>query len=342
MKQRLRLQAFRLLALLLTGALGCGMVSCGSDSRHFKIDARFSQIDQGEFYLYSPDETLQGFDTVQLQGGRFVYSLDCERPGVLVIVFPNYSEQPIFVEPGKQVKIKGDVTHLKEMKVTGTQDNKLMNGLRELMARNTPTEMVAHARQFIEDHPASAVSTWLLQRYFLQGDSIQFTEASRLLTLMHESQPENYFLLRLEKQISQLAATDIGQPLPAFETTDVNGRSVSNKDLDSLAIIHPWASWQASSTAVLRDLNQWAKQHPKRCSVLALSLDGNKEACRKIVERDSLDHVIIVCDGKMLESPLVQDLGIYSFSDNIICKNGRIAERSLTRESLTKRIEEAD
>lgn len=338
-----RHQDFRLLTLLLLSVgFITGVTSCDEGSRRFKMEARFSQIDQGEFYLYSPDETIQGIDTIRLQGGRFVYSLDCQQPGVLMLVFPNYSEQPVFVEPGKEVKIKGDVTHLKEMKVTGTRDNKLMNGLREVIAKSSPLEMIAHARRFIEEHPASAVSSWLVTRYFLQGDSVDYSEAYRLVNLMREQQPDNYFLLRLEKQMSQLAASDMGQPLPVLQMTDLDGKTVSTKNLAPLTIVQPWASWNNESITLLRQLNSLARRHRDRLQVLAPSLDGSKDACRNIVERDTLDNVTIICDERMFESPVVQEFGLYSLTDNVVCKNGRVQVRNLSKEELVKRIREAE
>ena len=31
------------------------MVSCGTDSKHFKLEGRLLNLNQGEFYVYSPD-----------------------------------------------------------------------------------------------------------------------------------------------------------------------------------------------------------------------------------------------------------------------------------------------
>jgi hypothetical protein len=59
----------------------------------------------------------------------------------LMIVFPNFTEQPVFAAPGKSVDIKGDASHLKEMKVKGTKPNELMNQLREQIANASPNEI---------------------------------------------------------------------------------------------------------------------------------------------------------------------------------------------------------
>ena len=75
------------------------LASCGEDSKHFKIEGRLLQINQGEFYLYSSDGTISGFDTIKVQGGRFSHEIECDHPTTLTLVFPNFSEQPIFAEP---------------------------------------------------------------------------------------------------------------------------------------------------------------------------------------------------------------------------------------------------
>ena len=314
--------------------------ACGSESRQFKIDARFTQINQGEFYLYSPDEIIEGIDTVRLQGGRFVYSLNTNRPGILVIIFPNYSEQPVFVEPGKDVKIKGDVTHLREMQVNGTTDNKLMNRLRQQLATASPPEQVAFARQFIEDYPQSIVGTYLVGRYFLQGDSANYQEAHRLIALMHEHQPDNGYLVRLAKQTIHIAATTIGQPLPQLTLPTLDGDSVSTEALAGkpLAIICPLASWNQESIVRLRKLNTQARRQKADVAVVGLSLDGSKSDCRKIVDRDTLDAVTIVCDEKLFDSPAVQQLAVYSVYDNIVVHDGRIEARALSTDKLLHRM----
>lgn len=107
------------------------LASCGTDSRHFKLEGRLLNLNQGEFYVYSPDGAMRGLDTIKVQAGRFSYITECDAPKTLVIVFPNYTEQPVFAQPGKSVDIKGDASHLKEMTVKGTKDNELMNKFRE-------------------------------------------------------------------------------------------------------------------------------------------------------------------------------------------------------------------
>ena len=160
------------------------LASCGTDSRHFKIDGRLLNINQGEFYVYSPDGALPGLDTVKVQAGRFTKEIACDRPTTLMLVFPNFTEQPIFAQPGKTVDVKGDAYHLKELTVEGTKDNKLMNSFRRQTANASPPEALKYARQFILDHPESPVSVWMVRRYFIATPSPDYAAARSLIATM--------------------------------------------------------------------------------------------------------------------------------------------------------------
>ncbi|MBQ1646571.1 MAG: DUF4369 domain-containing protein, partial [Prevotella sp.] len=159
------------------------LVSCGTDSQHFKIDGRFLHLNQGEFYVYSPDGGIDGLDTIKVQAGRFVYETPCTRPCILMMVFPNFSEQPIFAEPGKTVSVQGDASHLKEMETTGTKSNELMTKFRKEVANSSPPETKKQVEQFIKDYPDSPVGVYLVSKYFMQVEP-NYKKANELIEAM--------------------------------------------------------------------------------------------------------------------------------------------------------------
>lgn len=55
------------------------LVSCDNKSGYFKIDGRFLNLNQGEFYVYSPDGIITGLDTIKVEGGRFTYETPCSN-----------------------------------------------------------------------------------------------------------------------------------------------------------------------------------------------------------------------------------------------------------------------
>ncbi|WP_309546384.1 DUF4369 domain-containing protein [Hoylesella enoeca] len=153
------------------------VVSCGTDSDHFKIEGRLLNLNQGEFYVYSTNGGLDGIDTIKVTGGRFAYEIPCEKAATLVLVFPNFSEQPVFAQPGKSVEIKADASHLKELTVDGTKDNELMNRFREQIVSASPPEIAKCAAQFVEDHPESVVSVYLVRKYFITAPMPDYKRA---------------------------------------------------------------------------------------------------------------------------------------------------------------------
>ena len=225
------------------------LVSCGTDSKHFKLEGRLLNLNQGEFYVYSPDGGIVGFDTIRVDAGRFAYQTPCNHPATLVIVFPNFSEQPVFMQPGKTVKVRGDASHLKELKTEGTKDNELMNEFREQIAGTSPPQRLQYARQFIEDHPQSLVSAYLVYKYFVQTSTPDYPQASRLLKLLLQEQPRNGFLIRLQQQIEGLSKTSVGSAIPILSARDIYGNAITKHSFQNApcALIHLWASWDYNS-----------------------------------------------------------------------------------------------
>ena len=314
------------------------LVSCGTDSKHFKLEGRLLNLNQGEFYVYSPDGGIVGFDTIRVDAGRFAYQTPCNHPATLVIVFPNFSEQPVFMQPGKTVR--GDASHLKELKTEGTKDNELMNVFREQIAGTSPPQRLQYARQFIEDHPQSLVSAYLVYKYFVQTSTPDYPQASRLLKLLLQEQPRNGFLIRLQQQIEGLSKTSVGSAIPILSARDIYGNAITKHSFQNApcALIHLWASWDYNSMnnfMMLKDLKERSKG---KFTIVSINLDATRTACKQAIQNNALSWSVI-CDEQMLGSKLTTSLGLFSPSDNILMQHGRIIARDLNNEELRKRIE---
>lgn len=317
------------------------VVSCGTDGQHFKLDGRLLHFNQGEFYVYSPDGDDIGIDTIKVEAGRFSYETYCRRPMTLMIVFPNYTEQPVFAEPGKSVKVEGSASNLKELTVTGTSDNKLMNSFRESIASVSPPEMKQLANQFIKDHPESRVSAYLVRKYFIQAQNPDYTAAETLLSLMLTKQKDNGYLRRLQQQISGRSKIAIGKNVPTFTAYDIDHKPVSNATLSEreTTIVCAWATWNYESISMLRQIESIAEDKKGRITVLSICLDPSPYDCRKAMKNNNFKSRV-VCDGDMLDGRLYRLLGFSFIPDNILIKNGKITDRRLSNEDLRKKLEQ--
>ena len=322
-----RIVLFLLLVLIL--------ISCGTRSGHFKMEGRFLHMNQGELYVYSPDGGIDGLDTIKIEAGRFAYEIPCSKPTTLVIIFPNYSVQPIFAESGGSVEVKADASHLKEMEVKGTDDNELMTKFRKQIANSSPPDELKYAIQFIKDHPESTVSVYLLNRYLIQTETPDYKQAANLLKILLKEQPGNVTLGRLQRQISGLGTLKVGDKLPNFTTKDINGKLINNATLaNQTIIISTWAAWSYESLDFQRALNDAVKAG--KIAALGISVDANPKEVRQALKNDDITFPN-VCDGKMLSTPLLKTFGLTTVPDNIVVRNGKIIERGITANTVRQR-----
>ncbi len=317
-----------------------GMVAaCGPDGDKFRLQGRLRNLNQGEFWVYSPDGGVVGFDTIEVRSGRFSYEVTLRDPATLIIIFPNYSEQPVFAEGGSEVSIKGDASHLKEMIIEGTDDNERMTELRMELNQTSPPDVPKVVSAFIEEHPTSIASIYLLKRYFVLTRTPDYKEALRLTKMLLEHHPESGQLIELQKQLRGLQSGGVKTKIPKFSATDVKGRKVSEKDLKGkVNVVSLWASWNFTSTDMQRKLIALKKKYGDKLGVVSICIDGQPAECKKRIERDSLKWST-VCDGRMWDTPLLSKFGMADVPSNIVAdEKGVILERDLAPQKLEEQI----
>ena len=282
MKRALHQSVVPLMAVVFTLVAALVCTSCGTDSRHFRIDGRLLHLNQGEFYVYSPDGTINGLDTIKVQAGRFSYEVACDRPMTLMIVFPNFTEQPVFAQPGKSVDLKGDASHLKEMTVKGTKDNELMNKFREMIRNAAPPEMKKCAQLFVQDHPESRVGAYLVDRYFIHDANPDPKTAVRLVDLMIEKQPENGYLKRQKRQLTASFVATKGADIPNVLGTTVDGKTIGRVQLTKapVTVVCALATWKYESMSQFRRLAAYAASQQGRVAVVGVSIDASSSLVR--------------------------------------------------------------
>lgn len=315
------------------------VAACSSSGGSFRLKGRFKNFNQGELYVYSLTGKAK-IDTVKLMGGRFTYERPLEDTTLLSMVFPNFSEIPIIALPGATVKMEGDASHLREVRVTGTDENEELTQFRLQVSDKTPPEAMKNAEQFIKDHPASPASLFVLNKFFLLRADADFKQVAALLKIMHEAAPANRKLETLYKQTAALRNTRKDSQLPQFKTTTINGQTATNANLKGeLNVITLWALWNFDSQTMQRQLRRMKTKYGKRLQLMSVSIDGNVAECRQWAQRDSLTWPVI-CDGRMWSTPLVNQLGLYTMPSVIMTDaSGRIIARQLTSKELQDEIE---
>ncbi|MBQ0075317.1 MAG: DUF4369 domain-containing protein [Prevotella sp.] len=316
------------------------LAACSKDGNSVTIDARFLNMNQAHFYLYSPDGAIQGIDTVEVQAGRFTYNTQILQEGTLVIIFPNYATIPVFVTPGDDIDIDANAAHLRTMSITGNDDNKLFTEWRKNCDKLSPEQMKKQAEQFIKDHPASAASRWLVNQYFILDTKPDIIKAKKLLTMMLKASDNNIQVSRMLNKINEIGALPVGSTLPRLQAKDINGNAILNgKFVSGNTLIILWASWNYESLSMLRSIashQNFGNEEKRYDNVVTICLDPDIKECRKNLKNSNAEELTNICDTMMWNSPLIKALGFTNIPDNIRLKNGKVTDRRLPISDLYK------
>ncbi|MGN1229702.1 MAG: DUF4369 domain-containing protein [Prevotella sp.] len=316
------------------------VVSCGTESGHFRIKGRLRSFNQGEFYVYSPDGGLSGMDTIKVADGRFSYETTLGDKATFVIVFPNYSELPVFGKSGATAEISGDASHLKEVEIKGDKTNEDMTAFRLSAANMTPPQAKKAAEEYIDKHPNSLVSIYLIKKYLINTKEPDYAKAFSLAQAMVKADKDNASAAMLVRQLKDLQNVKKGGQLPTFSAVDIDGKAVSGAKLKGkLNVIISWAGWNYESVNIQRELRKQKKTFGDRLQVIGICLDADTVHCRRTIRIDSLQWQTI-CDQKLWDSPTLRQLAITTVPGNIVAdSNGKIIATNLSKEKLKDMIE---
>ena len=329
----------RIFFLLPSLLLAFLLLSCSGNNGRFRIEGSFRGMNQGELYIYGINNT-HPLDTIALSRGEFAYQIALEEPTTLILVFPNFSELPIFAEPGATVEINGDATHLKQTEIKGTKLNKEMTAFRLQSSDMTPPDVLKAASQYIKDHPDSPISLYLLNRHFVLPADADYKQAIELAELMSKALPENQNLKDLPQKLSSLITLKKGEKISAFSVKDINGKTFSSADMKAKAnAIIVWSSWNYESVNLMNQLYRLDQHFGDRVKMLCLCMDGSIKDCRRIIDRDSIKWTV-VCDGSMWESPVIQSTGLSHIPDNIVFDSqGKVVGHSMNYQTLLETLD---
>jgi peroxiredoxin len=276
-----------------------------------------------------------------VQRGRFIYETVFEDTATLMLMFPNFSQIPVFASSGITITLKGDASQLREVKLKGSKENDEMTAFRLKATQLLPSEMKEIAADYIVDEPTSPVRYYLLQQYFIRNSEHDYLRALQLCNVMLKANAHNKPVAMLRKELLPLVAGSIDSRIPPFALLNTKGKPVTNSELRSeVNIICLWASWNYESRTQMKTLRKLVNEHRGHVSALGISLDASRHESRDWLRRDSIDFPLVI-DGRMWQTPMVRSLGLVDVPCNIIAnKNGRIVARDIPTKDLQKKVEE--
>lgn len=314
------------------------LFSCSGSSNEVGIEGRMLHMHQAAFYVYSTDGTIEGIDTINVHGGRFEFDKEITHEGTFVIVFPNFTQIPVFVEPGASISIEGDAARLREISIEGTSANKTYTEFREENLDKSAKEMrkVVADRISTEDDDCR-MSLWLLQQYYLTASNPDIKGAMKLLKVLRQKHPDNVRVKRMTNLLTANGIISEGDKVVSFRTTDINGNVVNNSLLNKgVSIVMTCASWNYDSQSMLRRLAMRQRgiysddsKAQKVDNVIAISLDADREKARRMQSDCDASGVIMICDTLLWDNPLLRTFGLTTLPQNIVIENGKVTKRNI-------------
>lgn len=316
------------------------LISCSLPKGTARLSGDFENLGNEAVYLYTEDGVFEGIDTLKMESGKFQkdFSLG-EEPVLVTMLFPNFSRRYIILTPGEEVTISGDANSLMQAEVVGTEDNEALTAFRKNYLEKPMNEQRLAAVKFIEDHPSSLASLALFRTYFVDMPTMDAPTARRLLKLM-EKDLGTVSAYRLTAQLmNQQLRTAVGEPLPAFSGTTLDGRTISHTDFRGKPLLVMCVGmWNPDSRAYLARLRNIQRTVPNvQCLLVSFDLDRSHIA--DLLRRDSIS-VPTLFDGKALQSPFYTDFGVKAVPEVFLVNSqGRITARDLREDQLQTAVE---
>lgn len=231
-------------ALIITTLL---VASCGPKGTSFRVKGSFTDMEGGELYAYNLSDEHARLDTIIVRNGSFIYGGDIEEVTPMMLVFPNAKEQVIFIAPGTEVSYQATANDMKSYEVKGGEENQLLMQFRMDTRDSNPADTRKAVVSFIKEHPQSAVSVYLLDRYMVQDTEVPVKTISAALDSLLKAQPGNRYLQTIEGRIRTAEATDIGKTIPDFAMPNFHREKLKlwRKSSD-YTMLYFWATWCAN------------------------------------------------------------------------------------------------
>jgi thiol-disulfide isomerase/thioredoxin len=262
---------------------------------------------------------------------------------------------PTFFLENCRINIEGQVGEWEKATVVGSKETEILNQLRQMVnplrqkmdsaveissgekeIAELDKQMFVLKVRFIEQHPNSAYTAWLIR------NTSQFDYKRKQLEfykLSPEVQNSN-FGTALWMNIKEIQLRNSIKPeaiSPDFKLKTLDGKIVSINEIiknNKLTLIDFWASWCAPCRKFTPELRKiYNEFHQMGFTIISISSDQNKEAWQKAVATDSMKWLNAVpLSG--FESPLeIFDIKVLP-SMMLLDKDGRIVAFESPESSL--------
>lgn len=287
------------------------------------------------------DDPEAKLDTIFPEKGKFTYQLSPDTLTLIRLVNKEGQAIPIFANKGWEVQFKGTFEK-PDLKGDGA-NQEFQEFLKSTAALQGNEKAEAkEAEKFIQSHPQSVVSAYLLDRYFIQQAHPDIEHTTKLIKPLSGNVKDSRILSVAMKSLPTKDLSTITH-LSYYSCKDRKGKYISwnSNDKHDYTLVNFWASWSPNSLTKRKELEILVDSLPKNTlKVLNISLDLQKEQWLNACKPDTTSW-IETCDFKGWENQLVKQHHIDRLPANILVdKNRKIIGTDLTGEMIKQKIKE--
>ena len=323
------------------------LASCGGkESGNTVIEGEVKGLSNDTLYLYGADKMHDHTDTIPIKGGKFSADIQIDTLMETLLLFPDGTEYPLFIDKGDKVHIKGTSGNLSFLQVSGNPLNEDLTAFNEEVrnAKLSEKALTEKAEKYIKDHPASLVSLYLLNRYFVQIPNPDLKKIKSLIEPMTGELKDRPYIENLSNELQRVEKLAVGTPLPYFHLRNVSGKSVSLSNFSNRhVLIHFWASWDGNSRKANKTYRELYKKEQKNkdFALLGISLDTDKLEWREAIKKDTLTWEQ-ASDLSGWNGTAISQFAVQSLPSNILVSpSGKIVGKNLSTDEVREKIKEA-